>query len=635
MPMSDNDFLDVDIATEARDASRLIEQRIGELRAAALNSAPASGGHQVGARVPITEPRRQAPMAPPLVQAAPPAPGRALEPGDLTLRSAVYDSQPTNYPEPMTPGRGAPHSSGNTAPLAAAIQRVEHAVQSDVARLEQMLRTWGDPNAATGRLGEQVLSTLQQVEHSMRSDLARVVEGLHTGAADDRMIEAIAAWSSRTEQTISTHTAALRRELVGISERIDAGQEVAVRTAGSSAAIAAAGIGDKLSGALGLLRDPLLDGIDRVQEVAAQVRDNSATVNDGIELIQRSLLRVEGVFEKSRLPEDLLEQISHTITQVEVQLELHAEQADAAAEQLEAAARERLTLIGAQLASTLEQATENLPLLLAPVMAATSGQVGERITGLYTNLERIDESLSRVSGVGKQVDELAINLYGRMQEMGNGLSTDVEQSNAAVVARIDALQQRTQAVDNQVTARFDALAAAADSDATRTSDTLRHLSESIELRHDKLHTELAADLESITQTLLASQDDVPEELTQRFTVAIESLQERLDNQHSDYARDTADAMSSVAAAIVDLRSQHEAEASASRNVVTTELTAMREAMTSELDYNRLQHVRDVEAMMESMTIGWSALFERLGTSDNRLQRLEHRIDDWFAALSDD
>jgi hypothetical protein len=83
----------------------------------------------------------------------------------------------------------------------------------------------------------------------------------------------------------------------------------------------------------------------------------------------------------------------------------------------------------------------------------------------------------------------------------------------------------------------------------------------------------------------------------------------------------------VSAALTELYASREDDAAALQEATDAQLTQLRERITSELDYNRLQHLREVESFIDTMSRGWQALFTRFESTDRRVAKIEGYLDE--------
>jgi hypothetical protein len=195
----------------ALDAESAIGRRLEELRAIALGP--------MAVDEPISQPTTEPTMS---LRADVSAPGRSV-PMPSTID---FDHAPPV--QQMATVQGFAGRSWFEA-MQGSVERLEHAIGEDVARIEVLLRAWGDPQDAANRFGDRVLTELHKVEHAMRAEIATVAEQARrsggNGGIDPRFLEALAAWTVQVEQASRQQSAMLADQIAAIATEFAPGSD--------------------------------------------------------------------------------------------------------------------------------------------------------------------------------------------------------------------------------------------------------------------------------------------------------------------------------------------------------------------------------------------------------------------------
>ncbi len=438
--MTDRNYHNDDLAGTSREAERLIEQRIDELRAIALGSPPEPQqptGAEVGySRIESSAPRE---ASYPRAHAHEVAPSRHPDqsPQQIPAAPPAYEADAVMRPTsatPTAPYGGAPFEQpqafANHDDLESLVSRIEFSVQEDVARLEEMLHGWGNPDTAAHRLGEQLSATLQRVEHAVRKDVARVAELMratlaHQGS-DQTMMKALATWSVGFEGSLARRFEDLTVELERLGESIVDGRS-------ANAAILASGIGEKVSDSLLNFRETVLANISRVEESSIKLGEN---VVEQLETLNSTL--------DPNLPVDLRASMAAGLATLEERLisqinEVHQSVANAMLRVADA------TEASADVAGSVRALNESFAALDSKLDAVagraelTHDDIKARLERFESTLTGAVDTLGQIKGTATGLDNALGDLERRIRDFDERMSAlpAIRQTTDALGEKLD------------------------------------------------------------------------------------------------------------------------------------------------------------------------------------------------------
>ena len=626
------------LSSTSQEAERMINQRIEELRATALESMPDIRPH-----------------------ASAPAPHPAAAPPMPQFDAVLVPTQPAHRAPASTPD-----SHNGIAAISESVDRIEVRLHEDVARLERTLRSWGNPRETLDGHAGTLQSMLEQLSTGMSSQLSQVGAAL-AARVDARsniqpLIEAMARWSVELQEQTQQQSQVLRKQLHAIYT--ESGTQSATRDARLAQAMEAAirqtatTFDTRLSALVGDLQQSIAQAAEQQAQSMAQAGEQHAELAEQVrQNLEKSAehqaqLRETMGRDVARSTARVLESITDVQKSVDAPAPVEAK-VDALSEsvqefnetvtgsvrELNETLNEQLQQQSAETLSTVSTLREDLARQgqgLHQDLSAQSELIASTHETLATAASAAHELLEK--RVTRQLEQQSRESHTAMAELLNAHARrsrshtdDITQALAAIESQITGLlDERLVSVMEHQEQQSAQLGTALGLHADRYSSELEaqldaRFREFTTQASEQMEVSIAALAEGLAERFDARFAEFTTQTSQQVSSSIgafaQDLTERIDSQSRTVSSTMTESLSTMAAAIA-AQQQRQTHDGAAITAVARELTSVHDIVAGEFDELRLRDAEDTELMFDTVSRGWLTMNDIMHAMDERVARLE-------------